>query len=59
MIPTYREILTGRSRHRADGEGRLILQIEYKTTGAPMPPLWRDAKAEDLLVSNRIPERAL
>ncbi|PWU76227.1 hypothetical protein DK867_02855 [Ochrobactrum sp. POC9] len=59
VIPTYREKLTGRSRHRANSAGQLILQVEYKTTGAPLPPIWRDAKAEDLLVSETTPDCTL
>jgi len=49
------ETLTGRSRHRTDENGRLILQVEVRR-GHPCPPQWRDAKAEDLTVKNSIPE---
>lgn len=53
---TYsRETLTGRSRHRADETGKLILQVEVRR-GHPCPPQWRDAKVEDLTVKNSIPE---
>lgn len=55
---TYnRETLTGRSRHRTDEAGRLILQVEVRR-GHPSPAQWRDAKAEDLTVKNSIPEVA-
>jgi hypothetical protein len=55
---TYsRETLTGRSRHRADEAGRLILQVEVdRHSNAPTLRHWRDAKAEDLTVKNSIPE---
>lgn len=54
-----REKMTGRSRHRADEDGLLILQVECQRNGrAPAIPYWRDAKAEDLTVSNSIPDCA-
>ncbi len=54
---TYnREKLTGRSRHRADEAGKLILQVEADSHQRPSLPYWRDAKAEDLTVKNSIPE---
>lgn len=55
----FREELTGKSRHRADTDGRLILQVEcLHVSRAPALPYWRDAKAEDLTVRNSIPEVA-
>lgn len=53
----YREKLTGRSRHRTDEEGKLVLQVEYTLISrAPPLPSWRDAKVEDLLVRDTLPE---
>jgi len=51
--PPYRW-LTGKSRHRVNGHGQLILQVEEKT--ASSPARWRDARVEDLTVRNTIPE---
>ena len=57
---TYRyEKLTGRSRHRSDEQGRLILQVEVKGDGRfPCPAHWRDAKTEDLTVKVTLPDCA-
>ncbi|EYR81915.1 hypothetical protein [Shinella sp. DD12] len=53
----HREKLTGRSRHRTDEAGKLILQVEVdRHSNAPTVRYWRDAKAEDLTVKNSIPE---
>lgn len=53
----HRDKLTGRSRHRTDEAGRLILQVEVdRHSSAPTVRFWRDAKAEDLTVKNSIPE---
>lgn len=52
----FREKLTGRSRHRSDENGRLILQVECDHEGrAPSNPHWRDAKIEDLSVRGSVP----
>ena len=51
--PPYRW-LTGKSRHRVNANGELILQIEEETVDTP--PFWRDAKVEDLTARNSIPE---
>lgn len=51
-----REKVTGRSRHRTDENGKLILQIEVDHTGgSPSMPHWRDAKTEDLTVKPTTP----
>lgn len=54
----YREKMTGRSRHRTDDAGLLILQVEVSAVGryGLLPPRWRDAKVEDLSVQDSIPE---
>ena len=53
----FREAATGRSRHRSDEQGRLILQIEVaRSSSAPTVRHWRDAKAEDLTVKPTTPE---
>ena len=51
--PPYRW-LTGRSRHRVNTKGELVLQVEEETVGTAAT--WRDAKVEDLTVNNSLPE---
>lgn len=51
--PPYRW-LTGRSRHRVNAAGELVLQIEEETVDAPA--VWRDATLEDLTTRNSIPK---
>jgi len=57
-----KEILTGRTRYRADRKGRLILQIERNywmasNAGASVDIDkyigWRDAKVEDISIGKR------